>query len=54
MYFQLNLTHPSVSRMFLFATRLSSIESQSKKVVDGVVVVVGLVVVIIIGHRNLT
>ena len=40
----------------MYQTRLSSIESQPKKVVavDGdVFVIVGVVVVIIAGHRNL-
>ena len=43
-----------------FKTRLSSIESQPKKAVvvvvflDVVFVVVGLVVLVIVGHRNLT
>ena len=35
-------------------TRLSSIQSQLKKVVVVVVVVVVFVVVIIVGHKNLT
>ena len=43
-----------------YKTRLSSIESQPKKAVvvvvflDEVFVVVGLVVLVIVGHRNLT
>ena len=42
--------------VWLFAdrTRLSSIESQPKKLVVIVVVVVVFVVVIIVGHKNLT
>ena len=35
-------------------TRLSSFESQAKKVVVVVVIVVVFVVVIIVGHKNLT
>ena len=38
----------------IYKTRLSSIESQPKKVVVVVGIVVAVVVVIFIGHKNLT